>query len=205
MKTETKNSSNESEKDLASKSKVTPDDVLALNEITDAYLCSPDANIYGIDFTRFKIRDMETNMVLFEIAKPPNLEGSGNLIDPSNPNAGRFVRYHFTPEFLRLQKVGATVDFSVGSQPIKDFRMIERHFFRNKLLKSFDFDFGFCIPDSKNTVEHIYDFPKLDSETIKQMVANPFETKSDSFYFVDGNLVMHNKADYSYNNTKNNL
>ena len=83
--------------------------------------------------------------------------------------------------------------------------MIERHFFRNKMLKSFDFDFGFCIPDSKNTVEHIYDFPKLESETIKQMVANPFETKSDSFYFVDGNLVMHNKADYSYNNTKNNL
>ena len=105
----------------------------------------------------------------------------------------------------RLQKVGATVDFSVGSQPIKDFRMIERHFFRNKLLKSFDFDFGFCIPDSKNTVEHIYDFPKLDAETIKQMVSNPFETKSDSFYFVDGRLVMHNKADYSYNNTKNNL
>ena len=75
--------------------------MLALNEITDAYLCSPDDNIYGIDFTRFKIRDMETNMVLFEIAKPPNLEGSGNVIDPSNPNAGRFVRYHFTPEFLR--------------------------------------------------------------------------------------------------------
>ena len=107
--------------------------------------------------------------------------------------------------YSRLQKVGATVDFSVGPQPIKDFRMIERHFFRNKMLKSFDFDFGFCIPDSKNTVEHIYDFPKLESETIKQMVANPFETKSDSFYFVDGNLVMHNKADYSYNNTKNNL
>lgn len=81
--------------------------------------------------------------------------------------------------------------------------MIERHFFGNKLLKSFDFDFGFCIPESKNTVEHIYDFPTLDNETIKQMVSQPFATKSDSFYFVDGKLVMHNKADYSYNNTKN--
>jgi len=202
MKTDTKNSS---EKDLVSKSKVTPEDVLALKEITDTYLCSPEANVFGIDFTRFKIRDMDTNTVLFEIAKPPNLEGSVNVGDTTDPNAGRFVRYHFTPEFLRLQKVGATVDFSIGSQPIKDFRMIERHFFRNKMLKSFDFDFGFCIPDSKNTVEHIYDFPKLDAETIKQMVANPFETKSDSFYFVDGRLVMHNKADYSYNNTKNNL
>lgn len=33
------------------------------------YICKPEANIYEIDFTRFKIRDMETNTVLFEIAK----------------------------------------------------------------------------------------------------------------------------------------
>merc|ERR1712223_121538 len=51
MKTDTKNSS---ENDLVSKSKVTPEDVLALKEITDTYLCSPEANVYGIDFTRFK-------------------------------------------------------------------------------------------------------------------------------------------------------
>lgn len=31
------------------------------------------------------------------------------------------------------------------------------------------------------------------------MITNPFETRSDSFYFVDDVLVMHNKADYAYN------
>jgi len=30
------------------------------------------------------------------------------------------------------------------------------------------------------------------------MIDNPFETKSDSFYFVDNKLIMHNKADYAY-------
>lgn len=35
--------------------------------------------------------------------------------------------------------------------------------------------------------------------SVSEMIANPFETRSDSFYFVDNNLVMHNKADYSYN------
>merc|ERR1711935_1281586 len=157
MKTKT---SETSEKDLVSKSKVTPDDVLALKEITDTYLCSPDANTFGIDFTRFKIRDMETNTVLFEIAKPPNLPdtGSGNNVpDTTDPNAGRFVRYHFTPEFLRLQKVGATVDFSIGPQPIKDFRMIERHFFRNKMLKSFDLDFAY--PTAKTLWNTSMTFP----------------------------------------------
>ena len=91
------------------------------------------------------------------------------------------------------------MEFSVGSKPVKNFRMIERHFFRNKLLKTFDFDFGFCIPNSVNTCEHIYEFPQLDAEMAELMVENPYETRSDSFYFVDDVLVMHNKADYSYN------
>lgn len=33
----------------------------------------------------------------------------------------------------------------------------------------------------------------------EEMIANPFETRSDSFYFVDDRLIMHNKADYAYN------
>jgi hypothetical protein len=31
------------------------------------------------------------------------------------------------------------------------------------------------------------------------MIAQSYETRSDSFYFVDNKLVMHNKADYAYN------
>ena len=52
----------------------------------------------------------------------------------------------------------------MGDKPVNNFRMIERHYFRNQLLKSFDFHFGFCIPSSKNTCEHIYDFPALSEE-----------------------------------------
>ena len=53
-------------------------------------------------------------------------------IDPHDPNVGRFVRYQFTPEFLRLRTVGATVEFTVGPKPVSAFRMIERHFFKDK-------------------------------------------------------------------------
>ncbi|XP_069002255.1 protein unc-119 homolog A-like isoform X2 [Embiotoca jacksoni] len=183
------------EEDLLASEVVTPEDVLGLQKITENYLCNPDENIYNIDFTRFKIRDMETGTVLFEITKPPSA-GEKRDIDP---NAGRFVRYQFTPAFLRLRQVGATVEFTVGDMPIENFRMIERHYFREKLLKSFDFEFGFCMPSSKNTCEHIYEFPPLSEDMIREMVLHPYETQSDSFYFVDNKLVMHNKADYSYN------
>lgn len=38
----------------------------------------------------------------------------------------------------------------------------------------------------------------VNSVAVSEMIANPFETRSDSFYFVDDCLVMHNKADYAY-------
>ncbi|NP_001300914.1 protein unc-119 homolog A isoform 1 [Mus musculus] len=208
---------------LQGKQPIGPEDVLGLQRITGDYLCSPEENIYKIDFVRFKIRDMDSGTVLFEIKKPPVSERLPINRRDLDPNAGRFVRYQFTPAFLRLRQVGATVEFTVGDKPVNNFRMIERHYFRNQLLKSFDFHFGFCIPSSKNTCEHIYDFPPLSEELIlkslqglaqgpdlcpgwaslavSEMIRHPYETQSDSFYFVDDRLVMHNKADYSYSGT----
>ncbi|CAD6190360.1 unnamed protein product [Caenorhabditis auriculariae] len=182
-----------SEADLAEKPFICPEDVLRLAGITQDYLCKPSANIYDIEFTRFKIRDLDTEQVLFEIEKP---EGQEAPREPSE--ASRYVRYRFSQDFLRLKHVGATVEFAVGQRPVNKFRMIERHFFKDRLLKSFDFEFGFCIPNSRNSCEHIYEFPQLTESLIEEMVANPYETRSDSFYFVDEKLIMHNKADYAY-------
>ena len=33
---------------------------------------------------------------------------------------------------------------------------------------------------------------------VEDMLAHPYETSSDSFYFADGKLIMHNKAFYAY-------
>lgn len=63
------------------------------------------------------------------------------------------------------------MEFTVGSRPVNRFRMIEKHFFREKLLKTFDFEFGFCIPYSRNTCEHIYEFPTLPQELSKYKCA----------------------------------
>ncbi|KAM5191195.1 protein unc-119 homolog B isoform 2-T2 [Callospermophilus lateralis] len=190
------------EQELLALDTIRPEHVLRLSRVTENYLCKPEDNIYSIDFTRFKIRDLETGTVLFEIAKPcvsdqeEDEEEEGGDVDIT---AGRFVRYQFTPAFLRLRTVGATVEFTVGDKPVSNFRMIERHYFRERLLKNFDFDFGFCIPSSRNTCEHIYEFPQLSEDVIRLMIENPYETRSDSFYFVDNKLIMHNKADYAYN------
>ncbi|XP_076852353.1 protein unc-119-like [Brachyhypopomus gauderio] len=173
---------------------VTPRYVLSLPGYTKGYLCSPDDNIYNINFCRFRIRDLKRGCIILDLKKHCATE----IKDVKDVEVGRFIQYRFTPEFLSLREIGATLEFTVGSKAVNRFRLIERHYFRELLLKTFDFEIGFCIPDSRNTCEHIYSLPDLDSHTIKEMIAHPFETRSDSFYFANNKLIMHHKAEYSF-------
>jgi len=184
------------EADLRKKKHITPKDVLKLTKPTKGYLCKPSDNTAHIDFVSFKIRDMDRGgRTLFEVKKPPN---QGFVMADDDDDSGRFVRYDFGAQFLQLETVGTTVTFIVGSRAVEDFRMIERHYFKDELLKSFDFDFGFCVPNSRNSCEQIYSMPDLSKKEKQKMIDSPYRTKSDSFYFVKNRLVMHNKADYAY-------
>lgn len=180
---------------MATGKKITPQDVLKFTAPTSEFLCPLTANKHGIDFLEFRIRDIETNRTIFHVRKDADSPTpSPEELDDSS----RFIQYDFGAPFLMLRSVGTTLQFRVGPKELKSFRMIERHYFRNKLIKSFDFTFGFCIPSSTNEWEVIYDIPKLSAAEREEMIKSPFQTKSDSFYFVGDDLVMHNKAEYSY-------
>ena len=86
----------------------------------------------------------------------------------------------------------------MGDQPLHNFRMIERHYFKQALVKSYDFTLPFVIPNTTNTWEVIYTMPDLLQEEKSELIAHPWDTRSDSFYCVDGRLAMHNKAEYNY-------
>ena len=176
---------------------VTPDDVLRLSAPTTNFLCEMSADSYDIDFLSFTIEDYESKALIFEVSRdrPPKID-----IDMLNfdENALRKIKYEFSEDVLRLPSIKTSLIFSVGTKPVERFRMIERHYFRNTLIKSFDFQFGFCIPGSTNTWDAVYAVPGLGEEMIQDMIANPHETTSDSFYFVGDELIKHNKASYSY-------
>eukprot|EP00435_Cladocopium_sp_Y103_P005585 s1260_g1.t2 len=130
-------------------------------------------------------------VVLFDL-------GAGDLPSPPPPdigeNACRFIRYHFGPEFLGIQTIGTTLEFTNGEHEVHDFRMIERHYFRDQLITSYDFTMPFVIPNTRNTWEMIYTKPEFSDEWKEALVTSPWEVRSDSFYFVNGRLIMHNRA-----------
>ena len=60
------------------------------------------------------------------------------------------------------------------------FRMIERHYFRDMIIKSFDFEMPFAMPNSTNTWEVMYSMPELSPELREAMMTCPWEAKSDT-------------------------
>jgi len=81
---------------------------------------------------------------------------------------------------------------------LSNFRMIEKYYFGSRLLRSFDFDFGFCIPGGINEWESTYEVLELERGLIDKIVNYPHSVTSDTFYFVGDELVLHNKASYKY-------
>jgi len=115
----------------------------------------------------------------------------------TDDNAIRSIDYTLSEDVLRLPLLQTSLTFRC-EKALPNFRIIERHYFRSKLIKSYDFTFGFCIPCSLNTWDSLYDLPPLSEEIISDMIAHPLLATSDTFYFVDDELVMHNKARYHY-------
>ena len=172
---------------------VTPAEVLKYSKPTPGFLCPVDANVYGISFGKFVIRNAKTNDVLLSIEPE-----EGSIPSPVENDEMRTIKYSFSKKMLKIPQIGTSVEFKVGPKEVKNFRMIERHYVKDKLIRSFDFTFGFCIPNSTNTWEVIYSLPELKESDIADMVKHPFESKSDSFYFVGNTLIMHHKAEYEY-------
>lgn len=187
---------------MEEETQITPEIVKAFNKPTHGFLCSPKDNIYQIKFLHFKVRDLISGQTLFEVEDNENDEDNNNddLLNNNNNNSeeNRTIRYHLGPDFLDLTTLGTSLKFSVGPLPVKKLLMVERHYFRNTLVKSFEFQFDFCLPNSINTWETIYEVPELDEEIKEEMKHAPWEVESDSFYFVDSKLIMHHKALYNY-------
>ena len=187
---------------------ITPEIVREYKEFTPKFLCPISANIYKIKFKRFKVRDLDTDFVLFDVSDDsPDSENENNNNEEENNieieeedilKSPRTIRYHLGPDFLDLKNLGSSLTFSVGNEAVKDFLIIERHYFNDLLIKSFEFKFDFCIPNSTNTWEYIYNIPDIDNDIKKQMIEQPWNTRSDSFYFVGDKLIIHNKALYNY-------
>lgn len=132
-----------------------PDTIRTLTAPTSKFLCTLKDNTYNIKFGAFRIRDMDSGITLIDVRDGDLDNDITEEMDPTT----RLLKYHFGPDFLNLKTIGLKVEFSIGDQPVTNMLMVERHYFRGKCIKSYEFKFGFCMPNSTNSLEMIYDLP----------------------------------------------
>lgn len=75
------------------------------------YLCPLSANRYNIRFNAFKVRDIDSNVTLFEVRAPPSTEDDQILSDDLSPEEEaqiRSIRYQFPATVLSLKRIGTT-------------------------------------------------------------------------------------------------
>lgn len=178
---------------------------VALTEPTTDFKCKLKDNCYALQFLHFEVKDHQTKQVFYQHNQDP-LPNAEMLINDDDYDAEtlkvfdgmRTIAYTFSKNFLSAKAVSSTLKFKVGDLPVKNMFIVDHFFFQGKLIKSFKFQFPFCAPNSTNEWEYVYDFPALSEETKAQMVARPGETRSETFFFVDGKIALHNKAEYRF-------
>ena len=159
-------------------------------------MCRLSDNWPQFQFRGFRIRDMGSNIVLVDVPQEEITDETA-LNDMDDPTK-RLIKYHLGPDFLMLTNVGLTMRFGIGSKPVQNMRVIEKHYFRGRVLRQFDFSFGFIIPKSTNEWELIYEMPELTQAEKAEIIEAPWEVKSDTFFFAEGKLIIHNRAEYNY-------
>jgi len=167
-------------------------------------VCPTAWNTNDVDFRDFTVFDGDDpSHVFFSSKRPPTL-----ILPPPHlrPDDMRVIIYDFDKSFLSTPHIQAVCDFSVGnpggSSSVKELpplRMIERHYFRDTLLGSYDFTFGpLSTPSLHNKWEFKYDMPALTTSQIDEMISDPYSLSSDSFYFLGSDLILHHKAFYAF-------
>jgi len=172
-----------------------PEDVLNFTEPSPAVLCTRDL---GFRILSFDMCDASVpgGTVLYNSQQEENSGSSGTaVVDEDATTTQRIV---LPSDYLKCALVRSTLRFAVGPEGLPSLRMIERHFFHDTVLRSFDFTFGPCPPKSVNSWDITYDLPSLSQELEEQVRTQPYAVATDTFFFAGNTLVYHARREHSY-------
>lgn len=113
-------------------------------------------------------------------------------------NEMRKKTYNFPISFLQQNFMSTYLKFKVGDLEVKNLVLVENHFYKNHRIASYVFKFPYCAPNSVNSWQYVYELPKIKKEFIEDIKKNGTVTTSDTFFFVEGKMVMHNKSEYVF-------
>lgn len=108
--------------------------------------------------------------------------------------------YNFPISFFDAKYISTYLKIKVGDLEVKNLVLVENHYFEDKKIASFKFTFPFAVPNSTNTWEYVYEIPQIEPEFIDLLKNQKAKNYSDTFFFVNGEIILHNKSVYRFHN-----
>ena len=186
-------------------STLTLDGAKSLEHEPAGFLCKLNANKYALQFLQFKLKNPDNNKVFVDTEFEEHANEELLIEDEKYPpevlktfDEMRYVRYAFAQSFLKAKNLSCFLKFKVGDQAVKNLVLIENHYFKGKRIAMYEFKLPFCSPNSKNQVEYVYEVPQLEDSIVQEILTKKLSTHSDTFFFADGEIIMHNKAEYTF-------
>ena len=175
----------------------TEEQALKMDKPCDKFLVKLEDNTFGVKFNGFRLRDMEKEDKIYHEYYPKDEYELDYFAD-------HMLNYPFPNDILKGQKhLGSTLKLVVGDKLVKNLVLLERHYIGGKLAANFRFSFPIFIPKSENKVEFIYEIPKLSPEVEEKLEkGEDVHAESDTFVFVEGKLIIHRRAKYTYYDEK---
>ena len=110
-----------------SESSFTPQDALAMDYPAPRFMCSRKANVFGVKFLDFRLRDADSGEILVEVSQEEREmldamqeeEAKSRGVEDSQDDEDRVVEYNFGPMFLEMKAIGMQVGIEIGEKPVK--------------------------------------------------------------------------------------
>lgn len=180
---------------------VTPEAVRAASSPMAGYAIKLSENSVSLEFLEFSIKDESSGEVFFEVKRDQEQQQpSSELLDDlpeEMEDMVRHVRYHVPQKMLQCKVIETRLKFSLA-QDVPNLRLIDRHFFKGEFVKEYAMEFGPCKAGSDHCWYAKYHMPEASEEQIMDYVRMPGGHCTDSFYFVGDELMVHNKATFTY-------
>lgn len=165
--------------------------VMAMTEPSKNFFVELKDNVYGIRFKGFKLRDFQTNEIFHHFVADDIFE-----LDYFADNE---LIYIFPHKILKAKNLASNLTLVVGDNLVKNLTLIERHYIDDNIAANYKFEFPLFMPNSENNVEFMYPVPPLSQESQEKLNrGEEINAKSDTFIFVEGKLVIHRRANYTY-------
>lgn len=103
---------------------------------------------------------------------------------------------HVIPiKIWRKQRIMAFIKIKTYSKWVKNLVFIENHYINKKLVAQYHFNIKWLLPFSTNQIIYMYDNHEKEYINEQTYTVKAF---SDTFIWVDNELVEHRRAEYTY-------